>query len=68
MNDELYRALLVNLMVMDNVKHSNIHDIIAKHCNEESKKRGFDGWVDAYHVMALPSLNRPGIKNYLNMR
>ena len=51
MPDDLYRANLVLCVILDTDQYKNIHAVLVKHCDEESKSRGFDGWVDAYHRM-----------------
>ena len=54
MNDRLFRALLDAYMCADPTPWpSDVDDILTDELQEESRVRGYNSWVDAYHNFEL---------------
>ena len=59
MNDQEFRAMLDWYMCSDpwpvDPDDNGTHEMMTELLNRESRKRGYDGWVDAYHIFGVPS-------------
>ena len=53
MNDQQFRAFLDLMMCCDpNPAGAEVDDILKGWADEESRRRGHDGWIAAYHEVA----------------
>lgn len=52
MSDDQFKAFMALMMVSDPWPLSQTeHDDLLEIADEESRRRGFDNWIDAYHRM-----------------
>lgn len=49
MTDEQFKIFLELLMCSDPWPMDHGHDVMADFADDESRKRGFEDWIDAYH-------------------